>query len=139
MMDLYLQMVVALIAVTGLILLLSLFFRKRQEKESFMKIVGYQSLGSKKGIAMIKVGQEVLLVGVTATDVKFLKALNPVVAQAGETSTVRQLKPAAARAAAPAFRQPETAGRMITADASDKLGRLKAMKNSLKDALYAAN
>jgi len=44
-----------------------------------VKITGDQSLGPKKGIAMVKVGPEVLLVGVTTTDIKLLKAKDTVI------------------------------------------------------------
>lgn len=146
MMDLYLHMAAALLLVTGLILLLSRFFRKRQEKESFMKIMGYQSLGSKKGIAMVKIGPEVLIVGITATDVKLLKAVDPAGAKApaGEAGNAAPLPETEARDAAvekfveaKAPRRPEQPSRVITADASGRLQRLRAMKITLKDALYA--
>ncbi len=129
MIDLYLHMGVALILVSGLILLLGVFLKKRQNKESLMHVMGYQSLGPKKGIAMVKVGREVLLVGVTATDVKLLKSLDarmddPATEQCAERRDSWD-EPA-----------PQTAG-VITADAPGRLGKLKALKNSLKDTVYA--
>ncbi len=125
MIDLYLHMGIALALVSGLILLLGLFLKKRQEKEGLMKVMGYQSLGPKKGIAMVKIGQEVLLVGVTATDIKLLKAMD---ARVHEPETERQPE---------IERPPEKACRIIMADTSDKLRTLKALKNTLKDAMYA--
>jgi flagellar protein FliO/FliZ len=120
MIELYLQMGLALIFVSGLILTLGFFLKKRQEKESLMRVMGYQSLGPKKGIAMVRIGGEVLLVGVTATDIKLLKTVD-------------------APLEAPVAEEPrERTGGVITADASDKLQTLKAWKDTLKDALYAA-
>jgi flagellar biogenesis protein FliO len=115
MMDLYLHMGLALIAVSGLVLVLGYVLKKRQGGDGLMKVMGYQSLGPKKGIAMVKVGAEVLLVGVTATDVKLLKSMDAFADGAG----ARPL--------------PEPEARVITADAVEKLNRLKA----LKDKVYA--
>jgi|GEM_PF-655343 len=121
MIDIYLHMGVALILVSGLIFLLGLFFKKRQDKESLMKIMGYQSLGPKKGIAMVKVGPEVLLVGVTATDIKLLKSMDAIVEeQETEAPQLREKTP-----------------KVITADVSEKLQKLRALKGALKDSLYA--
>ncbi len=125
MIDLYLHMGIALILVSGLILLLGQFLRKRQGKESLMKVMGYQSLGPKKGIAMVKVGREVLLLGVTATDVKLLKSLG---ARIDEPVTEQREFPEEPMA--------QTGG-VIVADASGRLQKLKALKDSLKDTLYA--
>jgi flagellar protein FliO/FliZ len=109
----YVQMGIALALVVGMIFLLGLVMKKKQEKDGLMKVLGYQSLGPKKGIAAVKIGQEVLLVGVTATDVKLLKSLD----DAGD-------EPAPVR----------SADRSSVADIAEKLNRLRAMK----DALYAA-
>jgi flagellar biogenesis protein FliO len=111
MTELYLQMGIALVLVSGLILLLGLFVRKRQDKDCLMRVMGYQSLGPKKGIAMVKAGNEVLLVGVTASDVKLLKTVEGVVEKTDEQ---RSTTPAA--------------------DQSPLLAKLRAMKESL----YAA-
>jgi len=121
MTDLYLHMGIALILVSGLILLIGYALRKRQGHESLMKIMGYQSLGPKKGIAMVKIGPEVLLVGVTATDIKLLKTMDPIHEEAS----------------VPVPR--ERTGSAITADASENLQTLKSWKDTLKEALYAAH
>lgn len=121
MIDIYLHIGVALIFVSGLILLLGLFFKKRQDKESLMKIMGYQSLGPKKGIAMVRVGPEMLLVGVTATDVKLLKAMDAVI---GEQETEVP-------------KQSVKTQRAVIADTSETLQKLKALKGVMKDSLYA--
>ncbi|HTF99343.1 MAG TPA: flagellar biosynthetic protein FliO [Nitrospirota bacterium] len=121
MIDLYLHMGIALVVVGGLLALLSYVLRKRQSADGMMKIVGYQSLGPKKGIAMVKVGPEVLLVGVTATDVKLLKSLN----RPGEPAEPREARPPAAPQA-------------VSAAAPGNLQKLRAIKNTLKDNAYAA-
>jgi len=113
MTDLYFQMGMALALVVGMIALLGVFLRKRQEKDGLMKVLGYQSLGPKKGIAAVKIGQEVLLVGVTASDLKLLKSFDDPLED-----------PAPAKAAQP---------KSTIADIAERLGKLKAMK----DALYA--
>ncbi len=119
MIELYLQMGIALVLVTGLIAVLGIALRKRQGQGGLMKVIGYQSLGPKKGIAMVKVGAEVLLVGVTANDIKLLKTMGAVAEEPADRTA------------------PEAANAIVTADAPDALGKLKAWKDTLKDALYA--
>lgn len=76
MTDLYLQMILALGAIIGLILVLAFFLRKRGPKGGMMQVVAYHSLGPRKGLAAVKVGREVLLLGVTTTDLKLLKTMS---------------------------------------------------------------
>ncbi len=73
MTDLYIQMALALAAVVGLIFVMSFFLRKRQSKPGIMNIVSYQSLGPKKAVVALGIGKEILLVGITHTDIKLLK------------------------------------------------------------------
>ncbi|MCX7913348.1 MAG: flagellar biosynthetic protein FliO [Thermodesulfovibrionales bacterium] len=73
MIEVYAQIAIALLAVVGLILVLSFLMKKRQTKSNLMTIVSYQTFGTKKAIAAIKVGKEILLVGITPTDLKLLK------------------------------------------------------------------
>lgn len=109
----YIQMGLALMAVIGLMLLLAFFLKKRQlGKSSMMNIMAYQSLGPKKGIAAIQVGHEVLLVGVTANDIKLLKSLDGALPEpGGERDAVR--------------------------DIAEKLKSLRNMKETAKSKLYA--
>jgi flagellar biogenesis protein FliO len=72
----YLQMAIALIAVIGLIAVTGYFLRKRQAKSSLMNVLAYQSFGPRKGIAALKIGSEILLVGITSTDLKLLKTMS---------------------------------------------------------------
>jgi len=119
MTDIYLQTGVGLILVSVLLFTLGFYFNKRQNGETSMKIMGYQSLGPKKGIAMVKVGQETLIVGVTATDVKLLKTMDPV------------------REDAQAPRQPDQPKEAIGEDTPGRIQKLRALKDALKDSLYA--
>jgi|Deesub1362A_J573_1020465.scaffolds.fasta_scaffold00398_23 flagellar biogenesis protein FliO len=72
----YVQMVAALAAVVSLIFLLSFLYRRRQKAPGLMDIVAYQSLGPKRGIAALRVGGEILIIGVTPTDFKLLRTLD---------------------------------------------------------------
>lgn len=135
MIDLYLQMGIALILVSGLIVAIGLISKKRQEKVSLMNIMSYQSLGPKKGLAMVRVGQEVILVGVTATDIKYLKNVEqassePVRGQSWESTLAAETMAAeAAPEAAPAVKMSvapaaaRTASRVIVADAGQEASR----------------
>ncbi|MEW6569713.1 MAG: flagellar biosynthetic protein FliO [Nitrospirota bacterium] len=73
MIEAYLQMAIALVAVVGIILVIGLFLRKKQGKTSLIHVLGYQSFGPRKGIAVLKIGADILLVGVTSTDLKLLR------------------------------------------------------------------
>lgn len=73
MTGLYFQVALALIAVVGLIYLTGFLLKNKQAKASLMNILAYQSFGQRKGIAALKIGKEILLVGVTSTDIKLLK------------------------------------------------------------------
>lgn len=96
----------ALALVVGIILLAGFGLKKRQEKGGLMKILAYQSLGQKKGIAAVQVGKEVLVVAVTATDLKLLRTFNDGLDQPG-------------------------AEKAPVADIAAKLRRLKEMKDTL--------
>lgn len=73
MTDLSVRIALALGVVVGMILIFGLFLRKRQTKRGLLNVIAYQSFGPRKGIAAIKIGKEVLLIGVTSTDLKLLK------------------------------------------------------------------
>jgi flagellar biogenesis protein FliO len=76
MTETYLQVATALVVVVGLILVFGLVMRKRQGKTSLITVLAYQSFGPRKGIAALKIGPEILLIGVTSTDLKLLKTLD---------------------------------------------------------------
>lgn len=88
MSDLYFQVITALGAVLGLIFLLAFFIRKRQVRDEIMKVIAYHPLGTRKGIAAMKVGEEVLLLGVTPSDIKLLRRYN---ASDIETEGIREI------------------------------------------------
>ena len=76
MTGLYVQGALALGAVVAMILIMGLFLRKRQMKSGFLNFIAYQSFGPRKGIAAIKMGKEVLLIGITSTDLKLLRTFH---------------------------------------------------------------
>jgi flagellar biogenesis protein FliO len=72
----YLQMITALAAVIGMILVMRVFLKKRQGKPGMMNMVAYQAFGPRKGLAALKMGKEVLLLGVTSTDIRLLRTFD---------------------------------------------------------------
>ncbi len=91
-----LKIAVSLIFIVGLILVIAGFMKKRTGTGSeILKTLGYLNLGPRKGIAIIKAGEEILLVGITANDLKLLKTL-PESALENELKTlkdnIRQIK-----------------------------------------------
>ncbi len=76
MMEETLKIAVSLIFIVGLILVIAGFMKKRTGTGSeILKTLGYLNLGPRKGIAIIKAGEEILLVGITTNDLKLLKTL----------------------------------------------------------------
>jgi flagellar biogenesis protein FliO len=73
MIETYIQMAIALVFVILLIFGIGFILRKRQDRFGFMSVVGYQSLGPKKGVAALKIGKEILILGVTSNDMRLLK------------------------------------------------------------------
>jgi flagellar biogenesis protein FliO len=78
MTDIYFQMILALALVIGMIFLLGMFLKKKQSKDGLMKVIGYQSLGPKKGLAAVRINKEVLILGVTATELKLLRTYDDI-------------------------------------------------------------
>ncbi|GBD39481.1 hypothetical protein HRbin37_01763 [bacterium HR37] len=77
MTEAYIQTALALGLVVGLILVMGVFIGKRQKKtEEIIKILAYRSLGLKKGISVVKIGKEILVIGVTSNDFKLLKTID---------------------------------------------------------------
>ncbi|MBI5408351.1 MAG: FliO/MopB family protein [Nitrospirae bacterium] len=69
----YLQTAAALIFVILLILGTGFLLRKKQNRFGLMSVVGYQPFGPKKGVAALKIGKEVLILGVTSNEMRLLK------------------------------------------------------------------
>ncbi|MBC8554000.1 MAG: FliO/MopB family protein [Candidatus Brocadiales bacterium] len=69
----YIQMVGALAFVLLLIFGAAYFVRKKQNRVDLMSVISYQNIGPKKGVAALKIGKEVLILGVTTNEVRLLK------------------------------------------------------------------
>ncbi len=69
----YLQMAAALVFVIILIVAAGYVLKRKQNRFGLMSIVGYQPFGTKKGVAALKVGSEILILGVTPNDMRLLK------------------------------------------------------------------
>jgi len=69
----YIQTVAALLFVIILIFAAGYILKKKQNRFGFMSIIGYQPVGPKKGVAALKVGKEVLILGVTSNEMRLLK------------------------------------------------------------------
>ena len=73
MTGIYLQVAAALGFVILLILGAGFIMKKRQNRFGLMSVVSYQPFGPKKGVAALKIGKEVLILGLTTSDVRLLK------------------------------------------------------------------
>jgi flagellar biogenesis protein FliO len=65
-------------ALIGLVLSIAVFgflYRRKKTQSNLINLVAYQSLGSKKGVAALQVGNEILVVGVMPNSLRVLKTL----------------------------------------------------------------
>lgn len=69
----YLQMVFALSFVIVLIVGAGYLMKRRQNRYGLMNIISYQSIGPRKGVAALKIGREILILGITSNDMRLLK------------------------------------------------------------------
>ena len=69
----YIQTAAALVFVILLIAGAGYIMRKRQNRFGLMSIVSYQPFGPKKGVAALKIGKEILILGVTPNEMSLLK------------------------------------------------------------------
>ncbi len=69
----YIQMAAALAFVILLIFVTGFLLKKRQNKFGLMSLVSYHPFGHKKGVAALKIGSEILILGVTPNDMRLLK------------------------------------------------------------------
>jgi flagellar biogenesis protein FliO len=69
----YIQVAAALVFVLFLIFAAGFVLRKRQNRFGLMSVVSYQPFGPKKGVAALKIGKEILILGVTPNDMRLLK------------------------------------------------------------------
>ena len=70
-----LTLATALIGLILLMVVLAVLFRKKQKQSHIIRMVAYQSLGSKKGVAALQVGNEILLMGVMPNGIRVLKTM----------------------------------------------------------------
>ena len=113
MTNFYIQLILALAFVIGVIYFLGALLRKNQSRDGLMKVLGYQALGPRKGVVAVKIGKDVLILGVTATDLKLFKTITG--AEAESLAEKRTEK--------------ETT---MNSGISDTLKRLKALKDTLR-------
>ena len=73
MTGLYMQAAAALAFVILLIVTAGYLIKKKQNRFGLMSVVSYQPFGQKKGVAALKIGGEVLILGVTQNDMRLLK------------------------------------------------------------------
>lgn len=76
MTDLLLQMAAALGGVLILIFGAAYLFKAKVRRTGNMKMVEYYSFGPKKGVAALKVGKQVLILGITPNDVRLLASMD---------------------------------------------------------------
>ena len=69
----YIQMAAGLLFVIILIVAAAYVMKKKQDRFGLMTVISYQPFGTKKGVAALKIGAEVLILGVTPNDMRLLK------------------------------------------------------------------
>lgn len=80
---LLLKTVAALGFIVMLIAAMAFAYKKRQPgAPGFFQLVAYHPFGPRRGVAALRVGQEVLVLGLTNTDLKLLRVLDADKAQA---------------------------------------------------------
>lgn len=70
------QMGIALALVLFLIFVFAFIQKKRLKSSGLISLVAYHSFGNKTGVAALKIGKEILIVGITPTDFKLLKTFD---------------------------------------------------------------
>jgi len=75
MMDGLLSFITAAVGLVLSIAVLGLLYRRKQKQSNIISLVAYQSLGSKKGVAALQVGGDLLVVGVMPNNLRVLKTL----------------------------------------------------------------
>lgn len=94
MMDSYIKILFAFGAVLGLLLIFYGFaMRRRQAERSLINIIAYRVLDPRRGVAVavMKIGGELLFIGITPSDMKVLKTLSDTELK-DESSEVRRQK-----------------------------------------------
>jgi flagellar biogenesis protein FliO len=75
MIDSTLSFVTALVGIVLSLIFFGVLYRRKQKQSGILNLVAYQSLGAKKGVAALQVGQEILLVGVMPNGLRVLKTI----------------------------------------------------------------
>ena len=76
MTSLFGQISIVISFITLLIFIAALIYKKRQKGSGLISIIEYFSFGPKRGIAALKVGKEILIVGITLNEFRLLKTLD---------------------------------------------------------------
>ncbi len=87
MTEIIIQTGIALAFVVFLIFAVALLYKKRRKNIGILNLIAYQSLGQKMGVAALKIGGEVLILGITPTDFKLLRKLDEKAIEIEETET----------------------------------------------------
>ncbi|MBI5575057.1 MAG: flagellar biosynthetic protein FliO [Deltaproteobacteria bacterium] len=89
MTDLLLQMAGALAFVTILIAAAAWAWRKKQPgAKGLIGLVAYHPFGPRRGVAAVRVGREILVLGVTNADLKLFRVLDAAEFEAGSGASV---------------------------------------------------
>lgn len=76
------EMIVQTIGALAFVLLLiaaaAIAYRRRSRGSRIIELLSYQSIGQKMGIAAVKIGAEVLILGVTPSDFRLLRKLDDI-------------------------------------------------------------
>jgi LPXTG-motif cell wall-anchored protein len=74
-MDGSLSFITALVGLALSVGVLGFLYRRKQKQSHLLSLVAYQSLGAKKGVAALQVGNEILVLGVMPTGFRVLKTM----------------------------------------------------------------
>ncbi|MBP2675155.1 MAG: Flagellar biosynthesis protein, FliO [Deltaproteobacteria bacterium] len=89
MTDLLLQTGAALAFVILLIAAVAWAYKKKKPGiPGLLQLVAYQPFGPRRGVAAVRVGREVLVLGVTNTDLKLLRVLDAAAIEEGTAGAV---------------------------------------------------
>lgn len=70
-----LTFITALIGLILSLVVLGVLYKRKKKQSHIFHMVAYQSLGSKKGVAALQVGNEILLLGIMPNGLRVLKTM----------------------------------------------------------------
>lgn len=73
MLETILNSIFALILVLGIIFAFAFFYKKKKKMSSLVEVVAYQNVGQKMAIAVVKIQDELLFLGIGQNDFKLIK------------------------------------------------------------------